>query len=247
MFPCGYKHCRSSASLIALTGRGTRDLQTPGKSTTLSVGGSDIEVPRRRYKSQTMVVVYYQQATHFLVGHFHLRINLLTRLPSEFITMRWTLAACVLVSLQHAADAGCTDAKFIDGRLHALCTDEVTGFDFEYIDFDGVFNQVSGRLTPRGVAIAADAGLNDEVYAWYEDATNATEALATTGDIEPRGAQLVNMWNRCKRGIAGACGRDHVIAWHGVAQAFIGNVVAIAGEIATGVRENKSPRSICHK
>lgn len=143
-----------------------------------------------------------------------------------------------------AVDASCSDAQFINGRLHALCTDEVTGFDFEYVDFDGVFNQKTTDQTSQDAAVEAEEGLDEDVYAWYEDALNST---SRPSDIEERSAQLSNMWSRCKRGVSGACSNDHVIAWNGGLQAFIANVIAVVSEVNTGNREKKSPRSICHK
>lgn len=164
------------------------------------------------------------------------------------LNMYWFSVSIVFAFLA-VVNAGCTGANWKNGRLHALCTDEVTGHDFEFIDLEDQFKQLSIRRSD-GVSVAVSSGdeLNGQIYDWYEDAAsgNSTNVDGSEGHSRHE-KRLRNLWQRCVKWVSGACGNDHVIAWVGTASDLVSNIIAIVSEVNTGNRENKSPRSVCYK
>lgn len=98
--------------------------------------------------------------------------------------MRWSQSIWSLALILPAARAGCAGAQRIDGVIHALCTDEVTGYDFEYIDFSGAFSKA---MLDRGIVHEGDT-LDSELYAWYDgSAEQSTSNLdGASGDSNSR-------------------------------------------------------------
>lgn len=159
--------------------------------------------------------------------------------------MHRVLVLVLSLGMIGAANAACTGTEWLNGKLHAYCTDETTGHDFEYVDLDGHFDRFSSRLSGRDVGATED--IDQEVYAWYDSGVNTSTAVG----VEKR---LNHIWKYCQRGaqkaaikITGACGNDHLIAWSGVASGWVNNIIALMSEVNSGDREEEKPRSICAK
>lgn len=69
------------------------------------------------------------------------------------------LAALLFLS---AVNAGCSGAEIIRGKVHAYCTDEITGVDFEFVDIDGTFLRAMSALSVKSTA-ASMRLFNDNV------------------------------------------------------------------------------------
>ena len=46
---------------------------------------------------------------------------------------RALVCAALAMPLLAVVDAGCSTANIVDGKIRALCTDTLTGYDFEYL------------------------------------------------------------------------------------------------------------------
>lgn len=163
----------------------------------------------------------------------------------HFIAM---LILCLL-ALASLVNAGCTGTEWKNGRLHAFCTDEVTGYDFEFIDLDDSFGQSYLRISDGvEVAFAADDRLNEQIYAGYEDVpvVNASN-LVNDQELSVVEKQATTYWQDCKRFMSGLCTNEHLVAWADVLNDFSSMAIAALPESRLNGRGNKAPRSICSK
>lgn len=162
--------------------------------------------------------------------------------------MRPSIAAPLLAAalLVNAVSAGCSGAEIIQGRVHAYCTDEITGVDFEYVDLDGTFLSNMSTLSVKS-SVASMRILNNNIYNYYDpNGLNTTDAACSSLANQER-ATSRKTWQDCRNKVTGICSFDHAIDVGTFASSFISSIVAIISEVNTGRRETKNPRSICWK
>lgn len=145
------------------------------------------------------------------------------------------------------AKASCNGARRVDGVVHASCTDEVSGLDFEFIDTHGDFGRRgknSSVIATSRITTTTSQLKNMISSAWERAGANATEPDDTAeGALVERGFK--NFWRNCRNNISGACSSDHGVAWFGATSSLVQNIISIVSEVNTNAREAKSPRSIC--
>lgn len=143
-------------------------------------------------------------------------------------------------------NAGCSGAEIIRGRVHAICTDELTGFDFEYIDLDDTFLDAMVTLAIKSSAVSM-RNLHANIYNHYDP----VGVNSTTPAFDPSAIQQFpgydKLWQNCKKQITAACTYKHAIEFGGFASDFISAAVALLAEFNTNKREAKNPRAVCHR
>lgn len=139
----------------------------------------------------------------------------------------------VLLTALPVVNAGCTQTARFNDHLAFNCTDETTGLPFQYVDYNGQFENHDVKRSE----------LDEIVYTTYHIAAAASDdppSNVTLHEIRSLKSSLSDCW----QGIKGICADDHVIGWTNNAGTWIGSIASMVSSI-NGNRVNQNPRSVC--
>lgn len=126
--------------------------------------------------------------------------------------------------------AACTGVQRVDGEMVSSCTDEGTGFGFDYVD-------INKTMEDSGIA---ENDMPAMMYSRYL----AGAGNQTFSDNSPVEKRALYYWNSCGDNVAGRCDKNYAVDWDGGLRTYRQDTQTLLQRTQNG-RTGKKPRSIC--